>query len=54
MINKALNISVLKIDDTVIDNVSKLNFLGVIIEDTLNWKEYIEKCQQMFYNKRNS
>ena len=39
MINKALNIPVLKIDVTVIYNVNNLNFLGIIIDDNLNWKK---------------
>ena len=32
----------LKIDATVIDNVNKYNFLGIIINN-LNWKKHIEK-----------
>ena len=43
MINKALNIPVLKIDATVIDNVNQFNFLGIII-DNINWKKHRKNC----------
>ena len=36
MINKALNIPLLKIDATVIDNVNKLIFLSIIIDINFN------------------
>ena len=43
MINIASNIHVPKIDATVINNVNKLNVLGIIIDDHLSWKKQKKK-----------